>query len=136
MRGLLRSLGAEPLAQEFEIADLPSRKLVAGVAAELHLDAEAADRAAGDPAFAREIPDAERHAGTHVPAVVGESWASLRSEANRVKVDLAPCRAAQLRPQAVSCNGAFAFQRHTATTRPRTSRSKRSPSSSAATSRS
>lgn len=49
---LRRSLGAEPVAQQIEIAKLPLGKLVAGVAAKLHLDAEAANGDAGDPAFA------------------------------------------------------------------------------------
>jgi len=66
---LLRSPGAEPLPQELEIADLSLGKLVAGVAAELHLDAEAADGNAGEGALAAEAFLLKGHAFT---VTVGE----------------------------------------------------------------
>jgi hypothetical protein len=82
---LRRPLDAEPPAQELEIADLPFWELVAGVSAELHLDAEAAEGDTQDRAFAREILGAEGpslRAARKMPALRAFSRA-VRSASNR-----------------------------------------------------
>jgi hypothetical protein len=54
-RELRRSFSVELIPQECEITDLPLGQFVAGVPAELHLDAEAADGGAGNRSFSRQL---------------------------------------------------------------------------------